>query len=91
MYVVSAQTKRIKVINHLIKLKADICLIQETHLTSSDLEYLKFKQFNTIFSSTLNSKQRGVSILVNKNILFTHYSSIIDPDGRYVIVNASIY
>lgn len=42
--------------------------IQETHLTNSEPQYLRFKQFHKILSSTLNSKQRGISIVVNTNI-----------------------
>ena len=29
-------SKRIQIINHLIKLKADICFLQETHLTNKE-------------------------------------------------------
>lgn len=84
------QSKRLKVINHLTKLKADICFLQETHLTNAESEQLKFNQFNKIFSSTYNSKQRGVSILINNNCQFTLNQSIIDPNGRFIIITASI-
>ena len=83
-------SKRIQIINHLIKLKADICFLQETHLTNKKLQNLYCKQFNKIFSSTFNSKQRGVSILINKNISFTLNSCIIDPEERFIIINISI-
>ena len=84
------QSKRIKVINHLTKLKADVCFLQETHLTQDELPLLKFKQFDNIFSSTFNSRQRGVSILINKNIPFTLSSSVCDPNGRYIIISVTI-
>ena len=83
-------SKQIKIINHLMKLKADICFLQETHLTDTELQHLHFKQFDKIFSSTFNSKQRGVSILINKNIPFKLNSSTTDPEGRFVIINISI-
>lgn len=38
------QSKRLKVINHLIQLKADICFLQETHLTNAESEHLKLKK-----------------------------------------------
>lgn len=63
---------------------------QETHLTNLDLQHLKFKQYSQIFSATYNSKQRGVSILICKNIQFVNKTSIIDPEARYVIITASI-
>ncbi len=85
------QTKKTKIINHLIKLKVDICFLQETHLTNSEQQYLKTKEYDKIFSSTYNSKHRGVSILVGKNIPLIHNSSVIDPEGRFIIINVSLY
>lgn len=79
-----------KIFNHLLNLKADICFLQETHLTNSEQHYLKMKHYDQIFSSTYNSKQRGVSILVSKNITLTHSSTISDPEGRFIIINVSI-
>lgn len=84
------QIKRLRVINHLIKLGADVCFLQETHLTETELQHLNFKQFDKIYSSTYNSKQRGVSILINKDIHFSLNHSIMDPDGRFIIINATL-
>ena len=64
----TGESQRIKIINHFTQLKADICFIQETHLTNSELQYRRFKQFDKILSSTLDSKQRDISIVVNTNI-----------------------
>lgn len=83
-------SKRTKVINHLLKLKADICFQQETHIAQHESQQLQFRQFDNIFSATYNSKQRGVSILVNKNLSLTHHSTTTDPEGRFLILNASI-
>lgn len=83
------QAKRAKIIDHLIKLKADICFIQETHLTNSE-QQPNIKHYHKIFSSTFNSKQRGVSILVSKTIPFALHKTAIDPDGRFIIINAAI-
>lgn len=84
------QTKITTTINHLMKIGADICFLQETHITISELGNLKFKQFHNVLSSTYNSKQRGVSILINKKNSFTLNSSITDPEGRFVIITVSI-
>lgn len=84
------QEKRIKIMNHLTKLRADICFLQETHVTEKELSNIKLIQFEQIFSSTYNSRQRGVSILINKNIPFVHNSTVTDPDGRFIIINISI-
>lgn len=88
---IRTQIKKTKILNHLNKLNADICLLQETHLTDSELQYLKTKQYDQVFSSTYNSRQRGVSILVHKRLGLNQHTVITDPEGRYVIVNATIY
>lgn len=76
---------------YFVKLKADICILQETHLLQPELGHLKTQQFSQTFSATYNSRQRGVSISINKNIPFTHHSTAINPEGHYVINNASIH
>lgn len=87
---VGSQAKRVRVLNHLVNLKADICLLQETHLSDSDYTRIKSTQFSHIYSSHYNSKQRGVCILINKRISFTHNTTITDPEGRFIIINISI-
>jgi len=87
---IGSQAKRMKIINHLHKLQADICLLQETHLTDSDQNKLKSPQFTHVFSSTYNSKQRGVSILINNKVSFFHNSTITDTEGRFIIINISV-
>lgn len=85
-----SQAKRIKVFNHLDNLKADICLLQETHLSESDYTRFKPTQFSHLFSAHYNTKQRGVCILIRKNISFTHNTTITDPEGRFIIISISI-
>lgn len=87
---VGSQAKRVRVLNHLVNLKADICLLQETHLSDSDYTRIKSTQFSHLYSSHYNSKQRGVCILINKRISFTHNTTITDPEGRFIIINISI-
>lgn len=86
---IRTQTKRTKILNHLIKLNADICFLQETHLSNSELYNLKSQQFNQVFSATYNTRKRGVSILVR--IPLIHHSTTADSEGRYIIITASIY
>lgn len=87
---IGSQAKRMKIINHLDKLQADICLLQETHLTVSDQNKLKSPQFTHVFSSIYISKQRGVSILINNKISFVHNSTITDTEGCFIIINISV-
>ncbi|KAJ0022323.1 hypothetical protein NQD34_009813 [Periophthalmus magnuspinnatus] len=87
---IRTQAKKKKIFSELHKLKPDICLLQETHLSNSDLDLLQFKEFNSIYSSTYNSRQRGVSILIHNKLIFNHLSTITDPEGRYVIINGTM-
>lgn len=82
--------KKNKVLNYLKNIQADICLIQETHLSQFTQNNLKTTHFNHCFSSYYNSKQRGVCILINKNIQFNHHTTVSDPEGRFIIINISI-
>ncbi len=67
---VGSQAKQIQILSHLAKLQADICLLHETHLSESDHNKLNSSLFTHIFSANYTSKQRGVSILINKTIYF---------------------
>uniref|UniRef100_A0A3P9HST3 exodeoxyribonuclease III n=1 Tax=Oryzias latipes TaxID=8090 RepID=A0A3P9HST3_ORYLA len=82
--------KRLKVLNHLNDLKADIALLQETHLSLSAGHLLCCSQYPVMYSASFNSKQRGVAVLINKNVTFTHKDTVTDPEGRFVIINISI-
>lgn len=80
------QAKKNKLFNQLTSLQADICLLQETHLSESDNIKLKSSQFTHSFSAHYNKKQRGVCILISKLISFIHNTTVTDP-GRFVIIN----
>lgn len=88
---IGSQAKRLKVLNHINKLQADICLLQETHTSESDCHKLRTPQFNQIFSAHFNSRQRGVAILIHKNISFINNNTITDPEGRFIIINITIH
>ena len=88
---IRSQAKKIKVMDFVTKLKTDIFLLQETHLLKSEEKSLKDPNFNQIFSSCYNNRQRGVSIMVHKRLPFTLNSTVTDPEGRYVIIQATIF
>lgn len=44
-----------------------------------------------VFHSNFNSKARGTAILIHKSIQFTASASIVDPQGRYVVVSGMLY
>uniref|UniRef100_A0A3P8RW21 exodeoxyribonuclease III n=1 Tax=Amphiprion percula TaxID=161767 RepID=A0A3P8RW21_AMPPE len=73
---IRSQTKRVKIMDYVSKLKADILLLQETHLLQSEEKSLSDSNYSIIFSSCYNSRQRGVSILVHKRVPFTLNSTL---------------
>lgn len=87
---IRTQSKKNKIFNYLHQIKPDICLLQETHLEKEDLNHFQCKEFTNIYSSTLNSKQCGVSILIHNKLLYNHLSTIIDSGGRFVIINGNL-
>ncbi len=57
----------------------------------SDSHKLQTPQYNQIFSAHFNSRQRGVAISIHKNVSFTYNNTIKDPEGRFVIINITVY
>ena len=87
---ISSACKRTKVLNHLHKLKSDICLIQETHLTEAESQKLKAGWIGQTYQSTYNSNKRGTYILLSKNTPYSRNTTLSDPEGHYIIMNGKI-
>lgn len=85
------RVKSVKVFSNLIKLKANICFLQETHLKNSSHKSLMRSWVGQVFHSGFNCKARGTVILINKNTPFNPSKVISDPNGRYVIVSGTLY
>lgn len=62
--------KRAKVFAHLNSLAADVLVLQETHIRSSEQKHLRCSWADQIFQSTFSSKARGVAIIIQRNIPF---------------------
>uniref|UniRef100_A0AAX7UJD9 exodeoxyribonuclease III n=1 Tax=Astatotilapia calliptera TaxID=8154 RepID=A0AAX7UJD9_ASTCA len=82
--------KRLKIFNQLKKLQADVVLLQETHKPVTGLNELKTPEFPNVFAACYNSRQQGVAILIHKNVNFTVLDTVIDPEGRFLILKLSI-
>ena len=54
-----------------MKEKANIVLLQETHLDDKEHEKLKREWVGQIYYSSFSTSKRGVAILINKNTPFT--------------------
>ena len=83
--------KRTRILSHLAKLNSEIALLQETHLTQFEASKLKQKWVGQVFHAGYDSKSRGVTILVHKKTPFVLHSSIVDPEGRYIIIDGLLY
>lgn len=59
-------------------------------MSNTSVDILSTVQFPHIFSSSYNSKQRGVAILINRKVKFTVFSIVTDPEGRFIVVNLSV-
>lgn len=62
--------KHKKILTWFKKEKADIALLQETHLTDTEHEKLKRERVGQIYFSSFCSSQRGVAILIHRNTPF---------------------
>ena len=83
-------TKSERVMAHLNRLRGDIFFIQETHLLNREVVRLKKNWVGEVFHSTFNGKARGAAIIIRKGIPFILNKSILDSNGRYVIVAGTL-
>ena len=79
-----------KVVNHLQHLKGDLCFLQETHLRTSDISRIKKPWMGHVFHSKFSERARGAAIIIHRDIAFEPATSIVDPNGRYVIVSGNL-
>ena len=66
-------------------------MLQESHL--NDVQSMNMKQIwvGQVFSSPGTGTSRGVCFLIAKNIPFKLSQSIIDKEGRYIIITGFLY
>lgn len=83
--------KRGKVFAHLKSLKADVILLQETHIKATEQRRLRAGWVSQVYQSPFTSKARGVAILFRKNIPFRLDSMVTDPNGRYIMITGNIH
>ena len=83
-----SREKRIS--NKLKDLQADVVLLQEINLSKTAADVLTTAQLPHVYSACYISRQRGVAILVSRRVNFTVNNTVIDPEGRFLIVNLSL-
>lgn len=82
--------KSLKVFAHLRRLTPDLVFLQETHMRTKDQVILKCPWVSEVYHSNLNSKARGVAILIGNKIQFSASKIISDMNGRYLIISGTL-
>uniref|UniRef100_A0A4W5LV10 exodeoxyribonuclease III n=1 Tax=Hucho hucho TaxID=62062 RepID=A0A4W5LV10_9TELE len=81
--------KRKKILCALKKEKADIALLQETHLCDAEHAKLRRAWVGQVYFSSLKSNSKA--ILIHKNVPFIIDKNISDPEGRFILITGSLY
>lgn len=79
-----------KVMARLQHLKGDIIFLQETHLRSSETSCIKRAWMSHMFHSKFSDRSRGAAVINSKNVMFEPSHTVLDTNGRYVIVTGSL-
>lgn len=83
--------KRKKIYYHLREiLQLDIICMQETHCLEKDLNLWRSQWGSEMYNSYGESNARGVTILIKRNFVHKVNECIIDPRGRYIIMELII-
>ena len=79
--------KRKKIFNKLVKLKADIIFIQETHIKEKDKKLLVMPRLGETFIASNQQKKKGVAIFIKKHL--KPKMVFASEDGRLLMVEIS--
>ena len=83
--------KRSKILSKLKREKAQIALLQETHMSQTEHTKLRRMGFKWVFSSSdKSSHKRGVATLISNTLNYEHISETCDGEGRYIRVTGRI-
>ncbi len=79
------------VLNELIRQKADVVFLQETHIGPKSYEALKsIKGWRTFFT-VHHTRSKGVAILINNEIAFKYICHDEDYSGGYIVLFCHLY
>lgn len=82
--------KRMAILRHLKRLRTDVALLQETHLSADDLTRLRKLWVGTVYGSPALGRKAGVAILVHKNLKHTLRDVRIDSSGRKMTLHLTL-
>lgn len=69
----------------------DVMFLQETHLSKEKHKKLERLANAQGYSSSFHSARRGMAILIKNSIPFYSEKTIVDKDGRYILVKGRLY
>ena len=87
---IRSYTKRQKVFNWLTRKNVDIMLLQETYSTKEVERYWKQQWKGKMVFSHGTNHSKGVTILFNEKFDFEIKHSIVDQNGRFIILDIEI-
>lgn len=82
--------KRKKILTYLKQNKSDLAMLQETHLSAEESEKFKRGWIDQVYSSTFNTRSRGVAILIRKGLDFEVHKTYNDQEGRWIALDSSL-
>ena len=82
--------KKRRLTHWLHKQDQTFCYIQETHLRDKDRQYLRLKDWKTIFQIYSPKKQAGVAIQISNKIDFKP-KVIIKEEGHFILIKGKIF
>lgn len=80
--------KRKKILIYLKQNKSDIAMLQETHLSAEESEILKWGWIGQVYSSTFNTRSRGVTILIREGLDIKVHKTYNDKEGRWIALDS---
>lgn len=86
----SSPNKRMQILRHLKRLRADVVLLQETHLPTDDLPRLRKLWVEEVYGSLAIGRKAGVAILLQKNLRHTIRDIRADSTGCKITLHLSL-
>ncbi|KAM9316158.1 uncharacterized protein PAF06_007135 [Gastrophryne carolinensis] len=84
--------KRTLVLRELRRLRAQVAFLQETHLKVGRTHNVSNRYYKTQYHSlSPDSKSRGVTILLDGSLPWTHLATLQDPEGRFLFVRGTLF
>lgn len=82
--------KRASLWNTALAHNSDVLCVQETHFRSDGPPLCQHKYFPHMFKANFTKKKREVMIAIKDTVTFQLHHSILDPNGRYIVLICSI-